>query len=133
MINVALLIYSTVVFTLLGTYASPSAAQPCVLRTRWTELFRAKDVAAIRAIQDTLECCGLASPRDMPWPFRDKTHDVDACTSMTGRTVGCQASWAKTEQRAASWQMGVVGLVALWQVSEVLLFYRFHDLFSLAP
>jgi hypothetical protein len=114
--NTIVFIYSTVVITLLGTHAAPPSGLDCGLHNRWQTLFKTKDSNAIRTIQDAFSCCGLTNPRDMAWPFPDKTHDAHACESTFGRSNGCLAAWKAEEQRVAGLLIGVVCMVFLWQV-----------------
>jgi hypothetical protein len=85
-------------------------------------MYRVKHVEGLRTIQDEYACCGLRNTRDMAWPFPDKTHTAKACEEAFGRTVGCLGSWRGEEQRMAGIFMGVVGLVAVWQVCSTLVF-----------
>ena len=114
--NTLIFIYSSVVITLLGTHAAPPSELNCGLRERWQTLFRQKDAASIRRIQDAFNCCGFANSRDMAWPFPDKTHNADSCENAFGRTAGCLGAWRGEEQRIAGILMGVVGMVFIWQV-----------------
>lgn len=113
--NTIIFIYSSVVITLLGTHAAPPSGLDCGLRERWQTLYRGKN-DAIRKIQDAFSCCGLANPRDMSWPFPDRTHDAHACEKAFGRTSGCLGAWRAEEQQVAGILIAVVGMVFLWQV-----------------
>ncbi|KAF2850897.1 hypothetical protein T440DRAFT_395941 [Plenodomus tracheiphilus IPT5] len=117
--NTLIFIYSTVVITLLGTHAAPPSGLDCGLRERWQMMFKSKHVDAVRAIQDAFKCCGLTNPRDMAWPFPDKSHDQHACENMFGRTTGCLGAWKAEEQRIAGMLIGVVGMVFIWQFSII--------------
>jgi hypothetical protein len=117
--NTIIFIYSTVVITLLGTHAAPPSGLDCGLHNRWQKLFKTKDKDAIRKIQDAFSCCGLTNPRDMAWPFPDKTHDAHACERAFGRSNGCLAPWKAEEQRIAGLLIGVVAMVFLWQVRSI--------------
>lgn len=115
--NTLIFIYSTVIITLSGTHVAPASSLNCGLRERWQTLFRHKDAAAIRHIQDAFSCCGLANSRDMAWPFPDRTHDSRACeATYHGRASGCLVAWKAEEQKIAGLLMTVVGMVFLWQV-----------------
>jgi hypothetical protein len=112
--NTIIFIYSTVVITLLGTHAAPPSGLDCGLRQRWQSLFRIKDSKSIKAIQDAFSCCGYSNPRDMAWPFQDKTHPATACQEAFGRNTGCVSAWKAEEQQVAGLLMGVVGMIVLW-------------------
>jgi hypothetical protein len=116
--NTIIFIYSTVVITLLGTHAAPSSGLDCGLRKRWETLFKTKDSTAIKKIQDAFSCCGLANPRDMAWPFPDRSHDARACENAFGRSNGCLSAWKAEEQQIAGLLIGVVGMVFIWQVCK---------------
>jgi len=115
--NTLIFIYSSVVITLVGTHAAPPSGLDCGLRERWQTLFRKKDAAAIRQIQDAFNCCGFANSRDMAWPFPDKTHDQHACeNTYSRRASGCLGAWKAEEQHIAALFMTVVGMVFVWQL-----------------
>jgi hypothetical protein len=113
--NTIIFIYSTVVITLLGTHAAPPSGLDCALHETWQKLFRSKDFAAIRTIQDTFNCCGFMNSMDMAWPFPDKTHGVHACEAAFDRSNGCFSAWKAEEQRVAALLIGVVAMVFVWQ------------------
>jgi hypothetical protein len=113
--NTIIFIYSTVVITLLGTHAAPPSGLDCALHSTWQKLFRSKDFAAIRTIQDAFNCCGLMNSSDMAWPFPDKTQGVHACEAAFGRSNGCFPAWKAEEQRVAGLLIGVVAMVFVWQ------------------
>lgn len=115
--NTLVLIYSTVVITLLGTHIAPASGLRCDLKDTWNRMFRAKDAEAIKTIQDAFQCCGLMNSHDEAWPFPDKITRVDACEKRFERTQGCLAPWRAEEQRLAGILMAVVLLVFVWQVS----------------
>lgn len=115
--NFLIFIYATVVITLLGTHVAPSSGLDCGLRKQWQSLFRIKDASSIRAIQDQYSCCGFANPKDMAWPFPDKSHEADACLKLPfGRTGSCFGPWKAEEQHIAGILMGAVGMVVVWAV-----------------
>ncbi|KAJ8115787.1 hypothetical protein OPT61_g2646 [Boeremia exigua] len=119
--NFIIFIYSTVVFTLLGTHAAPPSELNCGLRQQWQSLFREKDVNSIRAIQDQYNCCGFASPTDMAWPFPDRSHKADSCKTSFNRTRACLGPWKSEEQHIAGLLMGVVGLVVVWAFAIIVI------------
>lgn len=114
--NVLILVYSTVVITLLGTHTGPASSLLCNLNDRWQSLYRAKDGNAIKTIQDTFKCCGLHSTVDKAFPFPGGKNGIDACKKSFGWTQSCFESWRGQEQSMSGVLMGVVGLVVVWQV-----------------
>lgn len=118
--NVLILVYSTVVITLLGTHTGPTSSLLCGLDDRWGSLYSAKDGDAIRTIQDTFKCCGLHSTHDkaFPFPFGEK-NDHHLCEKIVGWKQSCFESWRGAEQSMSGVLMGVVGLVVIWQLAIV--------------
>jgi hypothetical protein len=100
-------IYETVVATLALTFILPPSALGCGLDSRWTNLYRSQNEKAIRAIQDSFNCCGLRSVKDKAWPFNST--GISPCAKYTGRTKSCFGDWKKAEQTNA----GLVLLVAV--------------------
>lgn len=118
--NTLILVYSTVVITLLGTHTGPTSSLLCGLNDRWLSLYRAKDGDAIRTIQDTFKCCGLHSKVDKAFPFPDGNgNDVHSCEKRFGWTQSCFESWRGAEQSMSGVLMGIVGLVVIWQLAIV--------------
>jgi hypothetical protein len=114
--NVLILVYSTVVITLLGTHTGPTSSLLCGLNDRWLSLYRAKDGDAIRTIQDTFKCCGLHSKVDKAFPFPGGKGNVPSCVERFGWSRSCFESWRGAEQSMSGVLMGIVGLVVIWQV-----------------
>jgi hypothetical protein len=84
----------------------------CELEQRWRTLFQNHDANTIRGIQDRLECCGLRSVLDQPWPFPDN-HGATRCRDNFGRDRNCGPLWRAREVEILSiWvSVGVLGLV----------------------
>ena len=101
------LVYETIVATLAMTFILPPSDLGCGLNDRWTVLYRLQNEKAIRAIQDSYDCCGLRNVRDKAYPFNSTGHSF--CTEITGRTKSCLDDWKKAEQINA----GLFVLVAL--------------------
>lgn len=112
----AIIIYSTVIATLAGTHLSPPNSLTCALRERWTDMFRAKDAEAIRRIQDAFACCGFNSPRDMAFPFADRSHGAETCMVRFERNTACVEPWMMEEQKVAIMLLVVPLAVFIWQV-----------------
>ncbi|ERF77112.1 hypothetical protein EPUS_08679 [Endocarpon pusillum Z07020] len=100
----------TVLVTLASTLLQPNLLS-CELEHRWRTMFQHHNANAIRGIQDALECCGLRTPLDQPWPFPDH-HGAAACKTNFGRERSCEALWrGKEKQVLAIWI--VVGALSL--------------------
>lgn len=106
---------TTVLATLYATHLAPSESRECELATRWQHLFRAKDVRAVRTVQDALQCCGFRSVRDMAWPFPPT--DVP-CAARFDRALACRGPWGEALRRGAGVELGVVLAVGVLQVSR---------------
>ncbi|KAK5120316.1 hypothetical protein LTR85_006522 [Meristemomyces frigidus] len=117
---VAFLIYETVLATLAGTHISPPMSLNCALRERWEHMFRQKSGGRVRRIQDAFQCCGLASPRDMAWPFPDSQHKSDACMVRFERDTGCLEAWRGEERKVAIMLLIVPLAVFVWKVAILL-------------
>ncbi|KAF2404887.1 hypothetical protein EJ06DRAFT_578176 [Trichodelitschia bisporula] len=112
-----LVIYSTVLATLGGTYTGD---MDCRLEGWWQKMYSAKDGAGIRSIQDALECCGLRNTVDRPWPFpRGKEVGLGTCREMTGRSVGCLEEWAGRERMVGGLVVLVAFMVVFWMAAVV--------------
>jgi hypothetical protein len=120
---VAFLVYEAVLATLAGIHISPPGSLNCALRESWEEMFRNKDADSIRRIQDSFSCCGLASPRDMAWPFPGREHGADSCMVRYERTNACIDSWRDQERRVAVMLLIVPVAVFIWKVSLLHLSY----------
>ena len=114
--NALILVYSTVVITLLGTHTGPTSSLLCGLDERWLSLFRTKNGDAVRTIQDTFKCCGLHKTNDKAFPFPGGRNNEHACEKRFGWSQSCFESWRGAEQSMSGVLMGVVGLVVIWQV-----------------
>ena len=100
-----------VLLTLGSTLLTPEL-QTCSLETRWRALFQAHNVNAIRGIQDALNCCGLRTTLDQPWPWPDN-HGARYCRENYRRERSCEVGWrAREVQVLTIWiVVGVGGLV----------------------
>jgi hypothetical protein len=99
------LMYETVVATLALTYILPPDALICGLGDRWMKLVLAKDGDAVRAIQDSFECCGFRTLEDNAFPWGDSSQ----CPEIFGYKESCLGPWRKAEQV----QAGLLLLVAI--------------------
>ncbi|KAI9735675.1 MAG: hypothetical protein M1834_001691 [Cirrosporium novae-zelandiae] len=107
-ITTILLLFSTVLTTLLSTHLPPNDTNVCTLSNHWRNLFSAKNDRSIRHIQDSLACCGLKNSHDMAWPFPAKGVSADACEKMfPDRKSGCLKGWMGFERQ----EMGLLFMV----------------------
>jgi hypothetical protein len=108
-VSYILTLIPVVLLTLALIYSVPSQLLSCSLESQWGYLFRTKNVGAVRAIQDSLRCCGLNSMHDRAWPFPSKGVDARECERTQGWNVRCLDGWTEQETRMA-------GLVAVASV-----------------
>ncbi|KAL8976066.1 MAG: hypothetical protein Q9205_007861, partial [Flavoplaca limonia] len=131
LIFILLTIYDTILTTLATTALIPSETQTCLLETRWDSMFHGHDVAALRRIQDTHQCCGLRSMRHKPWPFPDN-HGADGCRNLyRNRTGSCLGPWRRDLRVNAGMVLVVAVVCWLVKVITILLIYRRRDNLSL--
>ncbi|OOO09085.1 hypothetical protein F9C07_2246783 [Aspergillus flavus] len=90
--------------TLALTYLFAPDLLVCQLNNQWQSYYHNKDSRAIRAIQDSLHCCGFRSVKDRAWPFKDRTHDDDACVEQIGYARACLGPWEQ-EDKGAAWMV----------------------------
>jgi hypothetical protein len=112
------LVYESVLATLAGAHFSPPGSLNCALRETWQKLYSEKDGDSVKRIQDAFQCCGLASDRDMAWPFADAAHGADACILRYEERQGnsCLVPWRGEEQKVAIMLLVVPVAVFLWKV-----------------
>lgn len=71
----------------------------------------------MRRIQDAFQCCGLASMKDMAWPFPDANHAAEACmVRYEERSTACMDPWRDEERKVAIMLLIVPVMVFLWKV-----------------
>ena len=90
-------------------YGVPTPLLSCSLENQWSHLFQIKDERAVRAIQDTLRCCGLNSMRDRAWPFPSDGVGAEACERTQGWNVRCVDRWRRQECTVAA-MLGLANL-----------------------
>ncbi|KAB8254739.1 hypothetical protein BDV32DRAFT_142625 [Aspergillus pseudonomiae] len=90
--------------TLALTYLFAPDLLVCQLNNQWQSYYHNKDSRAIRAIQDSLHCCGFRSVKDRAWPFKDKSHGDDACVRQIGYDRACLGPWER-EDKSAAWMV----------------------------
>jgi hypothetical protein len=111
-----------VLITLASTLLQPSLLT-CQLERRWRTLFQRHNANAIRGIQDALDCCGLRTPLDQPWPFPDH-HGATACRENFGRERSCEARWRGREVEVLAIWIVVGGLGLVIKARDSTLKYR---------
>jgi hypothetical protein len=108
----------------------PSDTVECLMKNRWLGLWRDRNGEAIRLIQDTLNCCGLNSLKDMAYPISDSK----TCAAIFGRDQVCRGPWRSALRGSAGADFGIVIAVGVLQVSCLLppsltiAIYHTHDL-----
>jgi len=111
------LIYESVLATLAGSHISPPGSLDCALRETWQKLYHGKEGQCVRRIQDAFQCCGLASMKDMAWPFPDANHAAEACmVRYEERSTACMDPWRDEERKVAIMLLIVPVMVFLWKV-----------------
>lgn len=68
---------------------TPSDMVQCNMENRWKQMFRSKNEASVRAIQNALRCCGYNSLHDRAWPFPSHDIDAQACERTQGYARRC--------------------------------------------
>jgi len=99
------LMYETIVATLAITHIIPPSALDCALKERWTALWKSGNGNALRAIQDSFDCCGFSTLQNQAFPFGSPS----PCAEVYGRSQSCARTWKKAEQTNA----GLLLLVAV--------------------
>lgn len=99
-----------VLVTIASTLLQPNLLS-CELERRWRTLFQQHDADAIRRLEDAMNCCGLRTVLDQPWPFPD-SHGATACRDNFGRRRSCEAPWTRREVQVLSIWI-VVGMLSL--------------------
>jgi hypothetical protein len=106
-----LTILPAVIATIALSYLSPGEILTCRLEEQWKSYFQSKNVRAIRAIQDGLQCCGFRSIHDRAWPFKDATHGDNACELQFGYGRSCLVPWREQEENA-TWMVFTAAVLA---------------------
>lgn len=102
LLNELLVPLQTAIAVLAITYLTRGQTLSCQLGEQWQSYFHNKDERAIRAIQDSFECCGFRSTRDRAWPFNDANHGDDACIARFGYQQSCINSWEDAQVNTAT-------------------------------
>lgn len=110
-------IVTVVVATLYGEGILSGPNLDCNLHTRWQQLWRSHDARSIERIQDTFNCCGLLSLRDMSEPHRGT--DTTLCGTMYHRSTPCAGPWTSAMQRNSGVGFAVAIAVGVIQVSRL--------------
>ncbi|KAI5917125.1 hypothetical protein F4810DRAFT_81598 [Camillea tinctor] len=96
----------------------PGQNLSCNLKGNWQQLWSRKDGRAIERIQDSFNCCGLNSPRDMAWPPKPS----DTCQQLYNRHIACVVPWGASMQRTSGLEFGVAIAIGLIQLANLVLF-----------
>ncbi|KAK6360238.1 hypothetical protein TWF730_006388 [Orbilia blumenaviensis] len=119
-INLLLLILPAV---MTGLAAPALGNQSCQMRDVWQGWFKTHNENAIKAIQDSLQCCGFASVKDMPYPFprkasKDGKPEVPdmTCANILGHMTPCAPAWEGELKSAAGFVIGGASLAVVWKL-----------------
>jgi hypothetical protein len=123
------LIYETVIGTLALTYMVPPSSLNCGLENQWMHLWRTKNGAAIRRIQDRYECCGFNSVVDRAWPFPVGGNTPHTCEIRFERTRSCAGPWRQAEQVNAGIFLIVAAVIFVTKVRNLV---QFRSAFSIS-
>lgn len=110
------LVYESIIATYFLTTVADSSTTDCRLDRQWQSFFSAHNADAIGGIERTLQCCGLNSVVDRPWPFPNKDHGVRACADALGYTKSCWADWRRAQRGSAGAFFGVAVVVFVIKV-----------------
>ncbi|TVY78436.1 hypothetical protein LSUE1_G007220 [Lachnellula suecica] len=110
------LMYETIIATLALTKIIPPSALSCDLNSKWQSLFQTKNIRAISAIQDSLQCCGFNSVKDRSFPFGQPS----TCAKDYGRSQSCAGKWRRAEQVNAGLLLLVAVVVFMLKLGSVL-------------
>ena len=110
-----LAILDAILLTLAAADLRPQV-RTCLLETHWHNLFKAKDSATIKRIQDVLDCCGLHTTHDQAWPFPSRQHGADACVLRTARENPCEPGLARRESSAVGMLLTIAAIGLLGKV-----------------
>lgn len=113
--NIVQGIVTVVLATLSFEGILPGANLNCNLHNVWQELWRSHNSRAIERIQDSFNCCGLISLKDMSEPHQGT--DTSLCSSMYHRSTPCIGPWTNAMQQNSGFGFGVALFVGIWQVS----------------
>ena len=110
-----LAILDTILLTLTAADLRPQV-RTCLLETHWRTLFKAKDSASVRRIQDALDCCGFHSTRDQAWPFPRGSHGADACVLRTARENHCEPGLSQRQTSVLSMLLAIAAVAFVGKV-----------------
>jgi hypothetical protein len=114
-------LFAAVLAALLLQRVVPNEILSCSLENAWSRMWMTHDAAGIRAIEETLKCCGFRSVKDRPWPFpRGQAPDLGTCRSRMGYSVPCEGPWRAQMQSSAGGEFAIVVIVSLMQVGNIL-------------
>ncbi|KAL5593983.1 hypothetical protein BROUX41_001035 [Berkeleyomyces rouxiae] len=114
---------STILASLLFAVAASPEIVDCSLNTQWQHLFSNHDATAVKAIQESLQCCGFKTPRDRAWPWDN--NGGGSCADVLGYTAACGPKWIAMS-RAEAAKTGSVVVVAMLLQALVLLVARWR-------
>lgn len=90
----------------------PAANSVARLSLRWTVLYAENNTMVIKSLQDSGNCCGLASLTDKAWPFENSSA---ACHEIYKRQASCLSSWLESHNLAAVMIIVVVSITLIFK------------------
>jgi len=106
------------VATLSLTYILPPSSLQCGLNDRWQRLYSAKNGQALRAIQDSFDCCGFNKVTDRAVPFGGGL--ASQCAAKYNRDLSCLDPWRQAEQTNAGLLLLVASILFIVKVLSIL-------------
>lgn len=89
----------------------PAANSVARLSQRWTVLYAENNTMVIKSLQDSGNCCGLASLTDKAWPFENSS----ACHEIYKRQASCLSSWLENHNLTAVMIIVVVSITLIFK------------------
>ncbi|KAG5914694.1 hypothetical protein E4U53_004610 [Claviceps sorghi] len=112
-------VVTTILATLLLEGVIPSPVLDFLVEYEWDELYRGSDASHLSHVQDTYDCCGLNAVNDRAHPLVSVPGGT--CAELYGRTKSCRQPWQKALQYFSGIDFGVVIVVALMQITGLLI------------
>ncbi|KAL2886936.1 tetraspanin tsp3 [Ceratocystis lukuohia] len=114
---------STILASILFSISASPQIVECSLNAQWQQLFSERDASAIKAIQETLQCCGFRTPKDRSWPW--DSNGGGRCADVLGYHEACGPKWISSS-RAEAGKAGTVTIMVMLLQGLVLLIVRWR-------
>lgn len=92
-------------------YIYPAASSAARLSQLWISLYAENKTMVIKNLQDTGNCCGLASLTDRAWPFENSR----ACHEIYKREASCLSSWLVSHNLTAVFITIIVSITLVFK------------------